>query len=94
MKTFLLLVVLAGCAAAAPMQEQPPAQGTCPNASDVPCFDGQDLHPTGMCCTKGYVCGGGYPNVGCPAGYCCYVGTALLSAAVDAGAAIQQHKAR
>jgi hypothetical protein len=32
------------------------------------------LVSTGMCCSEGEVCGGTFPNVGCPAGQCCFVG--------------------
>jgi hypothetical protein len=30
---------------------------------------------TGMCCPEYFVCGGSFPNVGCPAGQCCDVGS-------------------
>lgn len=29
------------------------------------------LKPTGFCCGQNEICGGGFPNVGCPAGVCC-----------------------
>ena len=42
----------------------------------VVCEDQGDagLAATGMCCDQGEVCGGGWPNVGCPAGQCCWEG--------------------
>jgi hypothetical protein len=32
---------------------------------------GADSKPTKMCCDQGEVCGGAFPNAGCPAGECC-----------------------
>lgn len=47
--------------------------------SGVVCVD-RYAHPTGMCCWQGEVCGGDFPNIGCPAGSCCYEGTDAVGA--------------
>lgn len=33
--------------------------------------DAGQLVPTGACCWSGEICGGHFPNVGCPVGSCC-----------------------
>lgn len=38
--------------------------------TEVACVDG-NMRPTGTCCPEGWACGGPFPNVGCPDGYCC-----------------------
>jgi len=43
---------------------------------------GADLKPTGFCCPESHACGGAFPNVGCPAGFCCFVG---FSSRADGG---------
>lgn len=70
------LLVVACAESSAPL-EAPQPGAPCGNAGVV-CF-GSDMKATGMCCFQGSVCGGGFPNVGCPAGQCCYEGTDGMS---------------
>lgn len=48
-----------------------------PHRGWVACLAADDagaLHATGGWCPEGSVCGGDFPNVGCPKGACCWVG--------------------
>ena len=77
MKLSLLgLLVLAACGRSTAF-DMPKAPGdqTC-GIDEVPCFEPRDgaLFATGDCCSRTYVCGGAFPNVGCPAGSCCAAG--------------------
>lgn len=51
--------------------------------TEYPCGVGHTVCTDGMCCGVGDVCGGSFPNVGCPAGACCYEGLDAVSR--DAG---------
>lgn len=66
------LLVFAACANA-PLPVTPEPGYPC-GITGVVCLDGH-LHPTGMCCSTGEVCGGPFPNVGCPDGACCFEGS-------------------
>ena len=65
-----------------------PSKGEPCGPVDVPCFEPVDggLRATGMCCGEYTVCGGAFPNVGCPAGACC---SADVGAARDAGRSVR-----
>jgi len=41
--------------------------------NEVECEElvGDAIKSTGTCCPRTTICGGHWPNVGCPVGYCC-----------------------
>lgn len=41
----------------------------------VPCYDGNPPVYTHECCWQGSVCGGTFPNIGCPSDACCAEGS-------------------
>jgi hypothetical protein len=69
-----LLFALSCAGACGEGQPVTPAPGYPCGVTGVVCIEGTSLTPTGMCCAEDFVCGGGFPNVGCPANYCCFVG--------------------
>jgi hypothetical protein len=82
--TLLTLLLVAGCGAANSSASLTAPQPGAPCGAGVVCYEttdpaGQNLVPTGMCCWQGDVCGGSFPNVGCPPGQCCDVGFSKLA---------------
>jgi hypothetical protein len=83
-KTIIAIVPLAACLDRwDPPIPETPRDGMPCGIDGVVCFAGTDagVQPTGMCCDQGTVCGGGWPNVGCPLG-----GGLLINGASLAGA--------
>lgn len=71
-------LVIGACATQGPNPLLAPQPGYPCGIQGVVCMAQQSngsLQPTGMCCNEGEACGGSWPNVGCPAGECCYEGT-------------------
>lgn len=66
------LVVVVACSNA-PLPVAPEPGYPC-GITGVVCVDGH-LHPTGFCCASEEVCGGAWPNTGCPSGACCFTGS-------------------
>jgi hypothetical protein len=62
--------------------------GSACGAMPTECVDGNPPVDTGECCEQGEVCGGSFPNVGCPREACCYEGTDVwpVGALQDGGA--------
>jgi hypothetical protein len=74
---FLVVMLIVATALAACSWDKPIPTASQPGypcgVIGVVCEDASDagLKATGMCCDQGQVCGGAFPNVGCPAGECC-----------------------
>ena len=70
----LVAGILVAVACNSPAGNFPPnTDDTTCGASEVHCLEqqGDQLVRTGYCCWTGSQCGGAWPNIGCPAGYCC-----------------------
>lgn len=68
MRWLAFLAALAACATPS-ILVSPDDPHSC-RQTESPCVNGS-LEPTGTCCPEGWACGGAFPNVGCPDGYCC-----------------------
>lgn len=70
-----LVLATTSCASwDSPKQLETPVDGNPCGEAWHPCYDGDPLRDTGMCCGNGFACGGGAKDVGCAAGTCCFTG--------------------
>lgn len=84
----LVAIMAAACSSTPHAFDMPkPTEDQTYGISEVECSELQNgvLVKTGMCCWQGSVCGGGFPNIGCPEGKCCQVDDAI-GASLDGGA--------
>jgi len=83
MRAILLAAVLLPACSTTPDATLQPRPGYFCGVDGVVCeakVEGT-MKPTGMCCAKHQTCGGSFPDVGCPAGQCCFVGPKLSTSA-------------